>query len=888
MAAAVLGLRPSRTPRRSRGGAVSRLDQAAQAQRQALGPDASVWVAASAGTGKTKVLTDRLLALMLDGTDPARILCLTFTRAAAAEMANRVNDRLAAWATLPPGALAEQLVELTGRFPQEEEIARARRLFARVLDIPWGAKIATIHAFCQSLLRRFPLEAGVPPEFAVIEERSAAETLTEAAESIIAMARSGHAVRLAEALALVARHTQEERFAELLTALASNRSKLRAALAGGDMALRARLAAVFSVPEGATADGLTEEFCTAGACDEAALRAAAAALAEGSSSDRERGRILARWCAAPERRCELLDDYIGAFLTAEGAILQRLITKAASDRSRCDARGVLETEARRIRRFLDQRAGAMLVESSMALVRLGDAVLRAYEDRKRLHGLLDFDDLVLKALELLRRPGIAPWVLFKLDGGLDHMLIDEAQDTNPEQWSVVAALAEEFFTGEGGGERIRTIFAVGDAKQSIYSFQRADPREFVAMRQHFEARVNAARQEWRTVPLEISFRATEPPLQAVDAVFQSVMAADGVALDGTAIRHVAARAGHAGLVELWPPVMPEPDEELDLNAVSGMRQRSAEPRTRLARAIAAAIAGWLAAGERLEARDRAIRPGDIMVLVRRRNLFVADLIRALKQKNVPVAGADRLVLTQQLAVQDLIALGRFLLLPEDDLNLATVLKGPLFGFSEDELFLLAHERGEQKLWERLRRFAGEDLVMHAAYERLAELRGRADFVPPFELYGEILGAGGGRRAMLERLGPEASDPIEEFLALALAYEREHVPSLQGFLHWLVAGEIEVKRDFGERQRDEVRILTVHGAKGLEAPVVFLPDTMQLPDWPPRLLWSEAEGLPLWCARKNLEARFYSDERGKFRARQLQEYRRLLYVALTRAQDRLYV
>src|SRR2546423_599475 len=276
-----------------------------------------------------------------------------------------------------------------------------------------------------------------------------------------------------------------------------------------------------------------------------------------------------------------------------------------------------------------------------------------------------------------------------------------------------------------------------------------------------------------------------------------------------------------------------------------------------------------------------------MVLVRRRNLFVADLIRALKQKNVPVAGADRLVLTEQLAVQDLIALGRFLLLPEDDLNLATVLKGPLFGFSEDELFQLAYRRGEQRLWERLRRLAGEDLVMHAAFERLAELRARADYVPPFELYAEILG-GGGRRAMLERLGPEAADPIEEFLALALAFEREHVPSLQGFLHWLAAGEIEVKRDFAERQRDEVRILTVHGAKGLEAPVVFLPDTLQLPDRPPQLLWSGAQALPLWCPRKELTAPFYAAERDAARCRQLQEYRRLLYVALTRAQDRLYV
>src|SRR5438045_1897350 len=781
--------------------AMNRAGEAAAIQRQALGPEASVWVSASAGTGKTKVLTDRLLALMLDGTDPARILCLTFTRAAAAEMANRVNARLAAWATLPPGQLDDELAALIGRMPDQYETTLARQLFARVLDSPGSAKIATIHAFCQSLLRRFPLEAGVPPEFAVLDERGAAEALAEAAETVIAKARDDRAPAPAEALAVVARYI-------------------------------------------------------------------------------------------PDRRRDMLDAYAGVFLTNEGAIRQNLITKSANDKAAGDARAVLETEAHRMLRFTHQRAGAMLVEATIALIRLGDAVLRAYEERKRLHGLLDFDDLVVKTLELLRRPGIAPWVLFKLDGGLDHILIDEAQDTNPDQWDIVKALADEFFTGEGGvgRERNRTVFAVGDAKQSIYSFQRADPRAFVAMRQHFETRVTAAQQHWRTVPLEISFRATAPLLAAVDAVFrEGTAAADGVALDGAIIRHVAAREGHAGRVELWPPVMPDPDEELDLAALAGARQRSVEPRTRLANAIAATIADWLLKGERLEARDRAIRPGDIMVLVRRRNLFVTDLIRALKERNVPVAGADRLVLTEQLAAQDLIALGHFLLLPEDDLNLAAVLKGPLFGFSEEQLFQVAHSRSKgQKLWHRLRELAGGDLVMHAASERLSELRARADYVPPFELYAEILGAGGGRRAILERLGPEAGDPVEEFIALALTYEREHVPSLQGFLHWLVAGGIEVKRDFGERQRDEVRILTVHGAKGLEASIVFLPDTLQLPDWPPRLLWSDDDALPLWCARKALEAPFYTGERGKFRARQMQEYRRLLYVALTRAQDRLYV
>ena len=853
-----------------------------RAQRQALDPSASVWVSASAGTGKTKVLTDRLLTLMLAGTEPSRILCLTFTRAAAAEMSNRVNQRLASWTTMDSGRLAQELVNLTGRHPREEEIAHARQLFARVLDTPGGAKIQTIHAFCQSLLGRFPLEAGVPPEFTVIDDRSAAETLSDAAASMIAAARAGTQPRLADALAVVARHLAEDRFAALMAALARDRSKLDAALAGGEDALLARLAAAIGVPPGATVDDLTAAFCAGG--DLPALREACAALAGGSKTDRERGDALAGWCANPAGREAVVPDYLRAFLTQEGDIRKQLVTKATAQKAGIDVTRILDIEAERVKNFLEAKNGAVILEATGAIVRLGDALIKIYEARKRLHAQLDYDDLVLKALALLGRDGIAPWVLFKLDGGLDHILIDEAQDTNPEQWQIVAVLAAEFFAGEDPLGRMRTVFAVGDAKQSIYSFQRADPRVFVEMRAHFEARVNEAQRQWRIVPLNISFRAAEPLLRAVDAAFASAAAADGVALDGAAIRHIAARIGPAGHVELWPSC-PASAEEED-GEETGIRV--AESRTRLARAIAATIDGWLKTGERLGSRDRPIRAGDIMVLVRRRNEFVGDLLRALKERGVPVAGADRMRLAEQLAVQDLVALGQFLLLPEDDLTLAAVLKGPLFGISEDQLFALAYDRNEQHLWTRLQRRADADLLLANATALLRDLLRRADFAPPYELYADILGARGGRRAMLERLGPDAADPIEEFLALALSYEREHVPSLQGFLHWLVAGEIEVKRDFAERQRDEVRIMTVHGAKGLEAPIVFLPDTMQLPDPQIPMLWTEAEALPLWRPRKEFDTSRYDAQRQALRRRELQEYRRLLYVALTRAQDRLYV
>jgi ATP-dependent helicase/nuclease subunit A len=863
--------------------------EAQAAQRRAAATGVSAWVAASAGTGKTKVLTDRLLGLMLDGGDPARVLCLTFTRAAAAEMANRLNERLAEWATLPRDAIACELEELTGRCPDEAMIARARQLFALTLDTPGGVKIATVHAFCQALLRRFPLEAGVSPEFGVLDERGAAEARLEAVESLIVAAREEDPPGdLAEALAVVAGHVVEERFGLLMAQLAGERGKLRHALADGHTALRERLCAATSLPPGTTAEDLVAAFCAEGSGDETGLRKAAAALAVGSSTDQERGAVLVTWCEAPQQRRQMIEAYAGVYLTDEGEIRKSLITRSAAATAGCDACAILAAEAVRVKNFRETHASAVLVEATAALVRLGNALVRAYEERKLSQGVLDYDDLVAKALDLLQRPGVAPWVLFKLDGGLDHILIDEGQDTNPEQWAIVAALAEEFFAGEGRRDLSRTVFVVGDAKQSIYSFQRADPQAYLAMQRHFAERTAAARQEWRVVPLEISFRSTEPVLRAIDAVFRRETASDGVALDGGEIRHVASRAGQAGLVELWPPVEPLPDEADDPADLPVTRRRVAEPRTRLAEAVAATIRGWLDRGEILAARGRPIRPGDVMVLVRRRNQFVGELLRALKARRIPVAGADRLILTEQLAVQDLVALGRFLLLPEDDLTLATVLKGPLFGIDEETLFGLAYGRGREHLWDRLRSRAETNATLREAAERLSVLLARADFVPPYELYAQILGADGGRRALRERLGPEAEDPVEEFLALTLVYEREHIPSLQGFLRWLVAGDSEVKRDFGARPRDEVRILTVHGAKGLEAPIVFLPDTMQLPKAPEPLLWTGREQLPLWCPRAEFAVPFYSAEREAVRQQQLQEYRRLLYVGLSRAQDRLYI
>lgn len=870
---------------------------AEQRQREAADPAASVWVSASAGTGKTKVLTDRVLSLMLAGTPPQRMLCLTFTRAAAAEMATRIADVLGRWAMLAAPELEQQVASLMGAPPDDEMLRRARRLFAEVLDTPGGMNIETIHAFCQSLLRRFPLEAGIAPHFSLMEERDAEELLVSAREEILTRARNAGQSPLADALAVVTAQIHEATFTDLLQDLTASRGRLQRLIAGagGIEKLIERVYGGLGVAAGTTGEAIIREASQSEAFDELGLRLAIDALAAGSSTDQERGTAVQSWLIADSNRVDQFDAYLRVYLTQSyqaGPIQIRktLITKKAAAAAP-GVEEILAEEADRLIRTLMQVRKASVAESTAALLRFGDALLTAYQARKLRHALFDYDDLILEAGNLLQAEGAAPWVLFKLDGGIDHILIDEAQDTSPEQWQVVQALTGEYFAGRGTSDVPRTVFAVGDVKQSIYSFQGADPRAFGEMRERFGALVPAGEQKWREVDLNISFRSTQPILAAVDAVFSPAEVRDGVSLDGEVIHHDVNRINDGGLVEIWPAVAPKPLDAATPWKPPVERVTGDSAAARLARLVAKRIHRMIMAPEILESKNRPIEAGDIMILVRRRVGFVEELVRSLKTLDIDVAGVDRLVLIEHLAVMDLVALGRFLLLPEDDLNLATVLKGPLLGLDEDQLFRLANGRTDS-LWRALRAQARAAPHFAAAHRFLSDLLSQADYVPPFELFAKILGAGRGREKLLSRLGPEAADPIGEFLSLALRFERTHAPSLEGFLYWLEAGAVEVKRDLDQGTQNAVRVMTVHGAKGLQAPIVFLPDTMQVPMQGPRLLWmQEADGVDeglLWAPRRGVYDDVCESLRTAYDRERDREYRRLLYVAMTRAEDRLYV
>ena len=836
-------------------------DDATLRQHHAAAPDRSTWLSANAGSGKTRVLTDRVARLLLHGVDPQNILCLTYTKAAAAEMQNRLLGRLGAWAMLDDARLTAALQEIGVR--GVTDLGRARTLFARALETPGGLKIQTIHAFCAAILRRFPLEAGVPPQFTEIDEDQTRILLSEILEDLA----TGPARAAIDAVSAFARTESLEDLA---------RECLSARESFGKGLTRDAVLSLFDLPPGFDETALAGRAFAPG--DDALLVSLLATLRSGGTTELRAAEKLAVLSGRPVRAADL-PVLEAVFLYGEktkapfGSKAGAFPTKAA--------RAALGPRAEALDAFMDRvaearplRLGLTAAERTHALHLFADAVIPAYDAAKAARGWLDFDDLIARTRALLRQAPSAAWVLYKLDGGIDHILVDEAQDTSPAQWEVIAALADEISAGIGSRpDTPRTLFVVGDRKQSIYSFQGARPEAFEEMHDRFSARLGAAGGLQR-LQLQYSFRSSAAVLTAVDRTY------------GTAAEeHRAFNEALPGRVDLWPVLPPESAEDPDAwwNPVD--LQGADHHNVRLAEAIAAFIQTTIAT-ETLPDKKGGRRPvhaGDFLVLVQRRTsgLF-HTIIHACKAKGIPIAGADRLRLSAELAVRDVLSVLRFLALPEDDLALAEALRSPLFGWSEDDLFRLANGRAGY-LWTALR----DARDRHApTLERLEPLIRKADFERPYEMIEEVLTGLGGRERLIARLGPEVEDGIDALLSQALRYESLEVPSLTGFLAWQQSGEVEVKRQ-AEGAGRQMRVMTVHGAKGLEAPIVILPDTLRSErERPSELivagdtaLWktSSAESPPAVAEARRVAAEADRAER-----------RRLLYVAMTRAEKWLVV
>jgi ATP-dependent helicase/nuclease subunit A len=855
-------------------------------QIAAANPERTVFVSANAGAGKTHVLTQRVINLLLRGEDPAKILCITFTKAAAANMANRVFGTLAEWVTLDDAALDERIEASTGRPSSAAQRATARRLFATALETPGGLKVQTIHAFCTRLLHQFPFEADVSARFDVLDDAATSQLLNDLMLEVLLEGAADPNSELGRALAVAVTAAADITFKEVITETIGKRDELTAwiARAGGVPQAIAELTRMFELAPGDSIQAVENEYFSGSPVARDEWPALIELLGTSDkSSDRDLADLLT--AAHGTKGREGIGHYQQLFCTKTLDRRKNVVTTNFA-KANPDWNARLIAEQDRVCGLVAREFALRARDRSAALITVAAAVIDRYRAEKERRGLLDYDDLIGKTLALFQETSAA-WVLYKLDLGINHVLVDEAQDTSPQQWEIIKTIVAEFVPG-GARENVRrTLFAVGDEKQSIFSFQGAAPRAFAEMRQHFSRLFDNTGVGFATEKLDYSFRSAAVVLEAVDAVFKQPHAFRGLTADPVWTVHQALPDAAPGEVEIWE--LTEPDEkDDDKEGWDAPFDTASEtsPSIKLAARIARTVNAWIA---------RGTRPRDVLILVRQRGPLFEAVIRALKRENVEVAGADRLLLTEHIAVMDLLVLGDALLLPDDDLALATALKSPLFGFDDDQLYKLAYAR-KGSLRSALNAKSAEDPMFGAAAAALDQMANEAGELTPFAFYAHVLGARKGRRRFLARLGIEASDPLDEFLNLALDYERRETPSLQGFLNWIRAAQSEVKRDM-EMARDEVRVMTVHGAKGLEAKNVILADSTTIrPEgaYPPRLLTISLTNAPpdsdalVWAVGKDKDAGPMADARARALDAARDEYRRLLYVGLTRAAERLVV
>ena len=834
-------------------------------QAKASDPAASVFVSANAGTGKTKLLTDRVLRLLLSGAPADAILCVTYTRAAAAEMRNRIFKRLADWAIIPAKALGEDLENMGIHTPSQDMRRRARSLFAEILDNDDGPRVETVHSFCQSILRRFPIEAGVAPHVQLADD--------DEQSRLKAMARANilyhPSPELAASVLLIAEAVSEGRADEIVNDFINRAVGLDSpdCLAQIESHFRDDLGVVSADTERdmlmARLDLIQVEK----------LRAVSVALQTSKSKIQiDRGAKMAVWLAQTgEGRIEKLSFLVDALFSAGKPRKQLSNADIRKTSPQIDAiqKQAIET----IKPLLPDRAAQICRDRTMALYRFGMAFNQEYSRLKIQRGLLDYNDLITRTNNLLAASEAAQWVAWKLDNGIQHLLIDEAQDTSPAQWKLLRRLVDEFFDGEGASPHRastatslpRTMFAVGDFKQSIYSFQGADPLVMNQNRSELSGRAKAIQADFRDVPLSVSFRSASPILDLVNKTIPDLGGID----DFTT--HEMARSGAGGFVELWPVVKGNDDFGAEMLAATQLARR---------------VKSWI--GKRHLPSGDLVGAGDILILLRKRGRFFELLLSALQIANVQVAGADRMQLAEQIEIQDLLALGDVMHLAYDDLQLAAVLKSPLFGMSEDQLYDLAYNRGKASLMSRLMAHRGADGALGKMADQLARWQSRAEYESVFGFFSFVL-VDGGRQKFRDRLGRAVDESLDHFLNLAQNFALGGGVSLLEFLTAIRSSGGEVKRDMDASGTDEVRIMTIHGAKGLEAPIVILPDMLASRGKSEPVLPAADGSVHYWLPPSDLARPAFVDEaRQAATTLRTEEDNRLLYVAMTRARDGLVI
>lgn len=851
-------------------------------------------MAASAGSGKTRILTDRVLRFLIAGVSPSKILCLTFTKVAAAEMQKRIFAELESWIILSDEKLQNRLTDLTDKIPSRQEIKRARKLFTILLDDNFGLQISTIHSFCQGLIKKFPLEAKISPNFEVIDEQKENQLLFEARKILLKMAISDSA--LAKKINLITARLNEDSFLGITSEIIKKRQNLTE-LKDQHFGIDGVVKAVQNHLQSNNTKEVFYQFVIDKSWQKEQLKQLCI-----ETEIKSKKSIINFINNATE---ENLTEYLDVFLTTENEPRKRLVTKEIQKQfGKADE--IMSFEQGRVVDFLEKFNSATISESTSALLLVVDKIIEIYSQLKTENGYLDYNDLIIKTNQLLENSANRDWIKYKLDGAIEHILVDESQDTNHHQWNIIKAISEEFFAGEGAGKNSRTVFVVGDEKQSIYSFQGADPNIFSDIFYYYQEKLNLMNQKFLNIELAGSFRSAPKILQAVDAVFAKSELAEAISTLTKNIKHYAIKNHYQGKVEIMPLVSRQlsVDGQQEKNKYKWNLDFRVDEEYHLqeilAKNIAKKISRFFVEKKFLVSKNRTVEYGDVMILLKERQSNLGNLlIKYLQKEQIPVSKKDKINFSKDIIIQDLLALAKFILLPEDDLNLACLFKSPLVGYAlnevcEEELLELCLEKNQQgtSLWAIMA--SSKNSKIQEKYQLLLNLieQNQLQKFSSYQFFSYVLIEQNGLDLIESRFGDSAREVVDQFLKICLDYQNNNIASsLQHFVHFIDSTNLQIK--ISGTNHNQVRITTVHGAKGLEAPIVFVADALhsaqkQSGNDKRRIFWDKVSGLPFWSGGKVIDNRTIKEIKERDKKADKQEYLRQLYVAMTRAEEELYI
>lgn len=823
---------------------------------KASNPKHNVWISASAGSGKTKTLTDRVLRLLLDGNQPAKILCLTFTKLAAAEMQSRIMQQLAKWVTLDQQTLTQELSLLCGFTPNTKQIALAQKLLFTVNEHEHPLKIQTIHSFCQSIIVQFPME-GAHFNQDIIDETEQSILLEQAKINLL-----NHCdldpTTLDSIRSLLS--NGEYSFHTLVDLAINSRSKLEHNASYNVEDLYNRFLH-YANPE------LLQHYPDYKTCDQVfnaryitAIKPYYQQWLNAHNNQVDLATLVIK--AYVESAITHYDEIYDAFYTTTGSLRKTILNKKILEQS-CleEALSALQIE---VESYKEAKASALLAEDSTSFYQLLKLIDYHYQVAKK--NKLDYDDLIKLVLSFLNNEDKRHWLTYKLDHQIEHVLVDESQDVSLQQWQIIITLINNFFDDLDNHNQPKTVFIVGDYKQSIFSFQGADPYIFEAMNRRLSEYVASYEKQLQQIELSKSYRSGEAILKAVDLVFA----------DRNFNQHLAHK-NIASKVVLWPSLIKikEDDDKDDyqwkIPSLKSIKQY--QPMNILAKIIAKRVLEMI--------NHEKMQPRDIMILIRKRDQFSQQLMLELDRFGIANSGLDRVYLQENLAIKDLLSLINFILLPEDDYNLACLLKTPFFAISEQELLSLTLIEG-RNLWEKIS--LGR---LQPIYQKLKTILQDSSLHTPYNLLVHLLDVENYRNQFIGYFGQQINEVIDEFLNLCLQYQNKHGGSLQQFVHWFKNSDLVIKRSTSAED-NVVQIMTIHAAKGLQARTVILADATSTPTITYNPLWDSELELLLYKFPQNIANKLYQDLANKHQLNQMEEYYRLLYVAMTRAIDRLEI